>query len=35
MESKWNETFDSVIFGMNVTQETWSASEGSIEEDTR
>ena len=23
-ESKWNETFGSVIFGTNVIQETWS-----------
>ena len=35
MESKRNETFGSVIFGTNVTQETWSASQGSIEEATR
>ena len=23
-ESKWNETFESAIFGTNVIQETWS-----------
>ena len=34
-ESKRNETFGSVIFGTNVTQETWSASRRSIEEATR
>ena len=34
-ESKRNETFGRVIFGTNVTQETWSASQGSIEEATR
>ena len=34
-ESKRNETFGSVIFGRNVTQEIWSASQGSIKEATR
>ena len=34
-ESKRNETFGNVIFGTNVTQETWSASQGNIEEATR
>ena len=34
-ESKWNETFGSVIFGTNVIQRTWSASQGSIKEATR
>ena len=34
-ESKQNETFGSVIFGTNVTQETGSASQGSIEEAMR
>ena len=27
MESKWNETFGSVIFGTNVIRRTWSASQ--------
>ena len=27
MKSKWNETFGSVIFGMNVIHRTWSASQ--------
>ena len=35
MESKRNETFGSVIFGMNVIQRTWSASQEAIEEATR
>ena len=35
MESKWNETFGSVIFGMNVIQETWSTRQGINEESTR
>ena len=26
-ESKWNETFGSVIFGTNVIRRTWSASQ--------
>ena len=30
-ESKWNETFGSVIFGTNVIQRTWSASQEVIE----
>ena len=30
-ESKWNETFGSVIFGMNVIQRTWSASQEAAE----
>ena len=34
-ESKWNETFASVIFGTNVIQRTWSASQEAIEEATR
>ena len=34
-ESKRNETFGKLIFGMNMTQETWSASRGVIEEATR
>ena len=34
-ESKWNETFGSVIFGKIMIQETWSASRGVIEEATR
>ena len=34
-ESKRNETFGSVIFGKNMIRETWSASEGSVEEATR
>ena len=34
-ESKWNETFGSVIFGTNVIQRTWSASQEAIEEATR
>ena len=35
MESKRNETFGSVIFGTNVIQRTWSASQEAIEEATR
>ena len=31
MESKWNKTFGSVIFGTNVIQRTWSASQEAIE----
>ena len=34
-ESKRNETFRSVIFGTNVIQRTWSASQEAIEADTR
>ena len=34
-ESKRNETFGSVIFGMNVIQRTWSARQETIEEATR
>ena len=34
-ESKWNETFGSVIFGTNVIQRTWSASQEAAEESTR
>ena len=34
-ESKRNETFGSVIFGTNVIQRTWSASQEAIEETTR
>ena len=34
-ESKRNETFGSVIFGKIMIQETWSASQGSIEGATR
>ena len=30
-KSKWNETFGSVIFGTNVIQRTWSASQEAIE----
>ena len=35
MESKWNETFGSVIFGTNMIQETWSGRQETIEEATR
>ena len=35
MESKRNETFRSVIFGTNVIQRTWSASQEAIEAATR
>ena len=31
MESKWNETFGSMIFGTNVVQRTWSASQKAVE----
>ena len=34
-ESKRNETFGSVIFGTNVIQRTWSASQEAIEESRR
>ena len=34
-ESKRNETFGSMIFGTNVIQRTWSASQETIEEATR
>ena len=34
-ESKRNETFGSVIFGTNVIQRTWSASQEAMEEATR
>ena len=34
-ESKRNETFGSVIFGKNITQETWSSRQKSLEEATR
>ena len=34
-ESKWNETFGSVIFGTNVIQRTWSASQEAAEVATR
>ena len=34
-ESKWNETFGSVIFGTNVIQRTWSASQEAAEAPTR
>ena len=34
-ESKRNETFGSVIFGTNMIQSTWSASQEAIEEATR
>ena len=30
-ESKWNETFGGVIFGSNVIQRTWSASQEEVE----
>ena len=35
MESKRNETFRSVIFGTNVIQRTWSASQETIKAATR
>ena len=35
MESKRNETFRSVIFGMNVIHGTWSASQEAAEAATR
>ena len=34
-ESKWNETFGSMIFGTNVIQRTWSASREAIDATTR
>ena len=34
-ESKWNETFGSVIFGTNVILRTWSASQEAAEAATR
>ena len=34
-ESKRNETFGSVIFGTNVIQRTWSASQEAAEDSTR
>ena len=34
-ESKRNDTFGSVIFGTNVIQRTWSASQEAVEADTR
>ena len=34
-ESKRNETFGSMIFGMNVIQRTWSASQEAAEAATR
>ena len=34
-ESKWNETFGRVIFGTNVIQRTWSASQEAAEAPTR
>ena len=34
-ESKRNETFGSVIFGTNVIQRTWSASQEAVEASTR
>ena len=34
-ESKWYETFGSVIFGMNMIQRTWSASQEAAEAATR
>ena len=34
-ESKWNETFGSVIFGTNVIQRTWSESQEAVEAATR
>ena len=35
MESKRNKTFGSVIFGTNVIQRTWSASQEAAEAPTR
>ena len=35
MESKWNETFRSMIFGTNVIQRTWSGSQATTEAATR
>ena len=34
-ESKWNETFGSAIFGTNVIQRAWSASQEAPEDPTR
>ena len=34
-ESKRNETFGIVILGKNITQETWSSCQKSLEEATR
>ena len=34
-ESKWNETFGSMIFGTNVIQRTWSASQEAAKAATR
>ena len=34
-ESKWNETFGSVIIGTNMIRETWSTSQGTFEEARR
>ena len=34
-ESKRNETFGSMIFGTNVIQRTWSASQEAVEAPTR
>ena len=34
-ESKRNETFGSVIFGTNVIQRTWSASQEATQDSTR
>ena len=34
-ESKQNETFGSVIFGKDMTRETWSSSQGRFEEARR
>ena len=35
MESKWNETFGSVIFRKNMIRETWSSRQKILEEATR
>ena len=35
MESKRNETFGSVIFGYDMIRETWSSSQGRLEEARR
>ena len=34
-ESKRNETFGNVIFGKNITKETWSSRQKSLEEAMR
>ena len=34
-ESKWNETFGNVIFGMNVIQRTWTLRQDINQEGTR